>query len=135
MLWREDLLRCPTTLVLGGKDCLVNAAAIAAYVTKGTPEGDLETAELSWDWRDLEAWKGSLGKWVGEGLELVWLEGYDHGQAMLGKAKLGGIVHLIDTYCGIEEEKALEREDTASEDGAEVQESGAPKEEATAAIV
>ncbi|PVH93901.1 hypothetical protein DM02DRAFT_676540 [Periconia macrospinosa] len=120
-LWREDLLRYPTTLIVGEKDCLVNAGAIASYVTKNGPEGDIEMEELRWDWRDLEVWKGSFGRWVGEGLELVWFEGYDHGQAVLGKKKLDEIMHVIKTYCTIGEVKVV---DSASVDGTGVPESG-----------
>jgi pimeloyl-ACP methyl ester carboxylesterase len=40
ILWYEDLLRCPTTVVVGSEDCLMNADAIATYVTKGAPQPD-----------------------------------------------------------------------------------------------
>ncbi|CAI6336897.1 unnamed protein product [Periconia digitata] len=107
VLWREDLGKCATTLVLGGSDCLVNAAAIATYVTRGKEEEEAG-GELCWSWGDLERWKGSFEGWVGKGLELVWFEGFDHGQAILGNKKLKDIVSIVERYCRKEGGKRVE---------------------------
>ncbi|KAF1948569.1 hypothetical protein CC80DRAFT_529937 [Byssothecium circinans] len=90
VLWREDLLKKPTTVIMGGSDCLVKPEAIAAGAKAGA---------LKWDWEDREKWKRSLNDWTGEGLELVWLEGYDHGQGILGQKMLPRIVRIVERYC------------------------------------
>lgn len=101
ILWREDLSQVPTTVVLGSEDCLVNAEAIAAYITKGAPEHDPASVDtkpdLQWSWADRESWK--LNEWSGEGLELYWLEGYDHGQGLFSSRILRNVVRVVERYC------------------------------------
>jgi pimeloyl-ACP methyl ester carboxylesterase len=101
ILWYEDLLRCPTTVVVGSEDCLMNADAIATYVTKGAPQPDPTSVEpkpdLQWSWADRKSW--GRNEWSGEGLELYWLEGYDHGQAVFSAAVLRNIVKIVTQYC------------------------------------
>ncbi|KAF2184754.1 hypothetical protein K469DRAFT_578182 [Zopfia rhizophila CBS 207.26] len=96
VVWREDLLSRSTTIIMGGDDCIVNAEAIASYITNGS---------LEWTWEDRESWKKSLREWKGEGLELVWLEGYDHGQGIMSPRMLPKIVGMIERYCEITNER------------------------------
>lgn len=121
VLWREDMLKHPTTVILGGRDCLVNSEAIAAYVAKGVPESDVISAgtksDLQWDWEDRETWKKSLENWKGEGLELVWLEGYDHGQGLLGPKMLPRIVKIVEDYCTKEGNKNAPERQTHGDEG------------------
>lgn len=103
VLWREDMLRYPTTVILAGDDCLLHSEAIATYITKGAPNEwealSGANPELQWDWDDREKWRRSPDVWTGKGLELIWYEGYDHGQAIFGGEKLGNIAHVIERYC------------------------------------
>ncbi|KAF2443170.1 hypothetical protein P171DRAFT_522791 [Karstenula rhodostoma CBS 690.94] len=100
ILWQDDLLRCPTTVVVGSDDCLVNAEAIAAYVTKGPPRPDpasvVSKPDLQWSWDDRKSWEANF--WSGEGLELYWLVGYDHGQAFFSAPVLRNLVKLVEQY-------------------------------------
>ena len=123
VLWREDLLRHPTTLIMGGEDCLVKTEAIAAYITKGTTaperteedwEGKQKFGKLEWNWGDRERWKRSINDWTGEGLELVWLEGYDHGQGLLGRKMLPRIVKMVERYCEKGPNKGFDDEGVAA---------------------
>lgn len=101
VIWQEDLLRCPTTVVVGSDDCLVNAEAIAAYITKGPPQPDpasvVSKPDLQWSWTDKKSWETNF--WSGEGLELYWLAGYDHGQSFFSTPVLRNIVKLLEQYC------------------------------------
>ncbi|KAL5412980.1 hypothetical protein PMIN06_004469 [Paraphaeosphaeria minitans] len=101
IIWQEDLLRCPTTVVVGSDDCLVNAEAIAAYVTKGPPQPDpasvVSKPDLRWSWTDRKSWETNF--WSGEGLELYWLAGYDHGQSFFSAPVLRNLVKLVEQYC------------------------------------
>ncbi|KAF2477191.1 uncharacterized protein BDR25DRAFT_251793 [Lindgomyces ingoldianus] len=93
IVWREDLLSRTTTVIMGGRDTLVNADAIASYITRG---------DLAWTWEDREDWRRSRYSWTGQGLELVWLEGYDHGQSFLSRVFLPMIVKTIEKHAVLE---------------------------------
>jgi pimeloyl-ACP methyl ester carboxylesterase len=105
VVWREDLLSRPTTLIMGSCDSFVNPAAIATYITEGIPEASPNSAGikpgLQWTWQDLEKWKTENGfdQWRGEGLELIWLEGYDHGSGLMSPKMLPRLVECIMGYC------------------------------------
>lgn len=103
LLWREDLLGCPTTLIIGEKDCVVDANAITAYITKGLAVSDGEEKRagpaLQWNWEDRKRWVNSVEEWKGEGLEVVWLEGYDHGQGFLDPRMLPKVANIITRFC------------------------------------
>jgi pimeloyl-ACP methyl ester carboxylesterase len=117
VVWREDLMDKPTTIVIGEKDCIVNSDAIASYITKGVPEADAASIvtkpDLTWNWEDREKWKRSIEEWKGEGLELFWMEGYDHGQAFLSPKMLSKLVNIFEKICKVEgsNEKMTEEEE------------------------
>lgn len=99
-LWQGDLLRCPTTVVVGSDDCLLNAEAVAAYVTKGPPQLDpasvVSKPDLQWSWTDRKSWETNF--WSGEGLELYWLSGYDHGQSLFAAGVLRNVIRIVEQY-------------------------------------
>ncbi|KAH7126567.1 hypothetical protein B0J11DRAFT_549509 [Dendryphion nanum] len=102
-IWREDLLSRPTSVIMGSKDCIVNPEAIASYVASdGSSDDSMDS--LQWTWRDREEWKKSLGEWKGDGLELAWLEGYDHGQGFMSPKMLPKIAAIVERSCGIKKE-------------------------------
>ena len=106
LVWRDQLETRPTTLIMGGRDCIVNPQAIATYVTKKDSPVDGgewdESEDFTWTWRDEEKWKKSLDAWKGEGLELVWLDGYDHGQGFMSPKTLPKILEIIEQYCRLD---------------------------------
>lgn len=117
LVWREDLMLKPTTVIIGEKDCIVNSDAISSYISKGVLETDAETiatkADLSWNWEDREKWKRSIEEWRGEGLELFWMEGYDHGQAFLSPKMLPKLINVFEkmSVIGAREMKMSEEEE------------------------
>lgn len=97
VVWKEDLAGRKTTVIVGGRDNLVDPEAIASYITRG-----------DWEWTDADtfAWQESPKYWKGEDpLELVWLEGYDHGQSFLSPKMLPTIVRVIERYSQLYEKQ------------------------------
>lgn len=79
VLWREALLEEAagrrTTVVVGGRDRAVNAAAVASYAHFG---------DTGFAPTDQEEWRGTRDTWTGVlDVELMWLEGVDRGEVLL----------------------------------------------------
>ncbi|QBZ60639.1 hypothetical protein PoMZ_07581 [Pyricularia oryzae] len=80
-----------TTVIIGEKDCIIDAAAVASYVEYDTAEStpmDLATFAASEKW-----WNGSRP------IELIWLPGEDHGSAFLKPSKVPTVVRVVSRYC------------------------------------
>lgn len=68
ILWKEDLQGHKTTVVLAGKDAIVDTGTVAAYLTGEE------------DWISKAAgWEENVSKRDG-GLDVVWFRDLDHGQ-------------------------------------------------------
>lgn len=101
MLWRETLTadaeaagvvpgQRRTTVVVGGRDCVVNADAVASYVYYG---------DVNYSVADREEWKGATRRWAGTGdMELIYLDGMDHGQGFLKESTMPVIERVVETY-------------------------------------
>lgn len=94
VIWREELLSRKTTVILGEKDIIVPAPSVTSYLTRG---------DLDAHWEDRERWKTtcSWDSWTGSGLEIVYLEGYNHGQPFLSPKMLPKIVDVINKHSQI----------------------------------
>ncbi|KAH8884368.1 hypothetical protein GQ53DRAFT_880118 [Thozetella sp. PMI_491] len=78
-----------STVILGGEDCVTAPKAVASYVFSG---------HCNWTRGDIEAWKSY--KWTGqEELELMYLDGKDHGQGIMVPWPHPPIKKVIETYC------------------------------------
>lgn len=81
ILWREDMANRKITVVLSGRDLIVDAEAVGRYLTK---ENNLPVPT---DWKH--------GPWRGEGLDIIWFEDLDHAQVFdttTGYATLAKVV-------------------------------------------
>lgn len=101
-LWREDIMpsmidaekgqSCKgmrTTVIQGGEDCIAAAKNVAAYVYSGG---------VTYDYFDIQTW--NQYQWSGtEELELVFLDGKDHGQGMMVPRPSKKIRQVIEGYC------------------------------------
>lgn len=103
-LWREDLIRSMrdaengqylsskfmrTTVIQGGEDCIAAAKNVAAYVYSG---------EVTYGYPDIKAWNEY--QWNGtDELELVFMDGKDHGQGMMVPRPSKKIRQVIEGYC------------------------------------
>lgn len=86
ILWKEDLRSHRVTVVLGGKDLIVNAEAVKAYLT------DNESVS-----RDKGCWKE--GVWKGDGMDVLWFPELDHGQVFDKKSTRATLVDIVRGYC------------------------------------
>ncbi|GKT49032.1 uncharacterized protein ColSpa_09213 [Colletotrichum spaethianum] len=78
-----------STVVLGGEDCVTTPKLVASYVYSGGVE---------WSLDDLESWKRY--QWTGkEELELMFIDGKDHGQGIMVPYPYKPIQNVIETYC------------------------------------
>jgi hypothetical protein len=74
------------TVVLGGKDLIVNTEAVGIYLT-GADNGIWETG----------SWKH--GVWKGDGLDVRWFRELDHGQVFDKERTRGRLVGVVRRYC------------------------------------
>ena len=72
-------------VALAGKDLIIDTKAVGAYLT-GANDWVLETG----DWKD--------GLWKGNGLEVVWFQDLDHGQAFDIKRARGRLVETVRRF-------------------------------------
>ncbi|KAM0330525.1 hypothetical protein ACHAQA_003472 [Verticillium albo-atrum] len=82
ILWKEDIQGHPTTVVLSGRDSIINTTAIGAYLT-GAQGWKLDTT----GWED--------GVWKGDMLEVRWFPELDHGQAFDTKKTRRKLVDVV----------------------------------------
>ncbi|KFY90738.1 hypothetical protein V500_04985, partial [Pseudogymnoascus sp. VKM F-4518 (FW-2643)] len=118
IVWKEDLglegeneeEGRDVTVVLSGRDLIVDTEAVRRYLTASVPEGGITDGNAirmmnrNGKARVTEihnkgtgAWTG--GRWTGSGLELLWFEYLDHGQrgsvyAAMSRGKTGGAPEL-----------------------------------------
>jgi pimeloyl-ACP methyl ester carboxylesterase len=79
-----------TTALFGGRDNVTNPDAVASYVYSGRARH----AEI-----DRDEWRVSPARWTGHGeLELMYLDGLDHGQAFLSPRYLPLLAKVLNTY-------------------------------------
>jgi hypothetical protein len=78
-----------STVILGGEDCVTAPKEVASYVFSGRAD---------WTPADEEDWKNY--KWTGqEELELLYLDGKDHGQGIMVLSPPPEIAKVITEYC------------------------------------
>ncbi|TIC92831.1 hypothetical protein CH35J_010579 [Colletotrichum higginsianum] len=78
-----------STVILGGEDCVTAPKSVASYVYSG---------DVRWSPDDIEIWKRY--EWTGkQELELMFLDGKDHGQGIMVPFPHKPIQNVIETYC------------------------------------
>jgi len=110
-LWRDDLRGKDITVVLGGRDLIVDTLAVGRYL--GAEDGenavnryggfmlegedaDDTTAETG----AVDSWK--TRDWKGEGLDVIWVETADHSQVYERKDEVARMVGITRAYCASE---------------------------------
>ncbi|KAF2728247.1 hypothetical protein EJ04DRAFT_516734 [Polyplosphaeria fusca] len=89
ILWKEDIRNRRVTVVLGGKDLIVDTEVVKAYLT------DNKSVR-----RENEGWKD--GTWKGNGLDVLWFSELDHGEAFDKKNIRAQLVDITRSYCNRE---------------------------------
>jgi hypothetical protein len=88
ILWKEDIHCRRVTVVLGGKDLIVNTELVGIYLTGAGKES-----------RETGSWKE--GVWKGDGLDVLWFRELDHGQVFDKKRTRGRLVGIVRRYCAL----------------------------------
>lgn len=109
IIWKEDLGLNENnnqggrnvTVVLGGKDLIVDAEAVGQYLMSSSSEGTLtaskEAASTGSETRETQnAWKRK--PWVGSGLEVLWYEHLDHAQVFDREKTRRPVIKAVSVY-------------------------------------
>ncbi|PFH55607.1 hypothetical protein XA68_17954 [Ophiocordyceps unilateralis] len=86
ILWKEDIQGHRVTVVLAGRDVIIDAETVGAYLT-GSEAWNLETGR----------WKHGL--WQGDEVDVLWFPHLDHGQAFDEKETRSRLVQVVRGYC------------------------------------
>jgi len=106
-LWKEELRGKNVTVVLAGKDLIVDTLSVGRYLAEDAEDvgsrrnyrsfamdSDDEAAEATGDvdtWKDMD--------WKGEGLDIVWLENADHARVFETRAGSARMASITRAYC------------------------------------
>ena len=86
VLWKEDIHGHRVTVVLAGRDIVIDSKVIRAYLT-GSADGALEAG-------------GAEGEvWEGDGVEVGWFPNLDHGQVFDKKRPRSRLVQIVRRFC------------------------------------
>ncbi|KAH7051132.1 hypothetical protein B0J12DRAFT_78504 [Macrophomina phaseolina] len=86
ILWKDDLAGRDVTVVLSGKDLIVDTETVGRYLAgRDLLDGD-------------GSWKQS--PWSGKGLEVLWFEHLDHAQVFDRPRDRAKLVKVLQEYCG-----------------------------------
>lgn len=85
ILWKYELGDRRVTVILAGRDLIVDTETVGAYVAGADDES-----------RATGAWKEH--KWVGRGIEVVFFEELDHAQVFDRKERTMDVVGIVRGY-------------------------------------
>lgn len=85
ILWKNELDGRRVTVVLAGRDLIVNTQAVGRYLA-----GDEDQASKDSGWKHRE--------WKGTGLDIIWHEELDHAQVFDTKPDYNQLVEVIRQY-------------------------------------
>lgn len=106
VIWKKDVEDFVNegkrlTVSLGGKDLIVNTAAIGRYLANGSADQEGRTMNENKDCISQcsteDAWKQR--KWRGNGLDVLWFDHLDHGQAFDTNEMRAQLVRVVQSYC------------------------------------
>jgi pimeloyl-ACP methyl ester carboxylesterase len=79
ILWKEELKGRDVTIALAGNDAIVNTRTVRKYLLGAN------------------AWEGNEA-WSGEGLDLLWFEGFNHAEMFHSKRSYRMLTNVLDEY-------------------------------------
>jgi len=89
VLWKEDIQGRRVTVVLAGRDVIIDTKIIAAYLT-GSDDWILDSA----------GWEDGVRK--GDGPDVLWFQDMDHGQVFEESRTRGRLVDIVRRFCAEE---------------------------------
>ena len=113
VLWKEDLAGRKVTVVLAGKDLIVDTKSVGRYL--GEEEEGYERFLMTEDDRDGMNGSAEAGRrttpedawmekgWRGEGLDILWFPRCDHASVFEREATYGRLVRALRAYSADEE--------------------------------
>ena len=82
ILWKDEIQQRPVTVVLSGRDIIVDTETVGRYLSSTTlDEGD---------------WKHQ--QWRGQGLDILWFDDLDHAQVFDSKKDYKRLVEVVRAY-------------------------------------
>ena len=89
ILWKDELKGKRVTVLLSGKDIIVDTERLGRYLSK---DHDIKEAEST----DIEDWK--TRSWNDEGLNIMWCKGLNHAEVFNFASERAPLVYIIDKY-------------------------------------
>ncbi|OAA67780.1 hypothetical protein LEL_10403 [Akanthomyces lecanii RCEF 1005] len=86
VLWKEDISKHRVSVVLAGRDIVIDTKVIRAYLT-GSEDAAIETSV----WED-EGWRS-------DGLDVQWFPNLDHGQIFDDKTARSRLLQIVCRFC------------------------------------
>lgn len=86
VLWKEDISKHRVSVVLAGRDIVVDTKVIRAYLTS--------SADL---FADTAGWKDE--RWQSDGLDVQWFKNLDHGQVFDDKTAKSRLLEIVCRFC------------------------------------
>ena len=83
ILWKKHLDNKQVTVVLSGRDLIVDTEAVVRYLMS-------ESTSLGKEWKNRP--------WEGEGLDLIWFDNLDHAQAFDAQSNYATLARVIIEY-------------------------------------
>ncbi|KAI4152850.1 MAG: hypothetical protein LQ340_002677 [Diploschistes diacapsis] len=96
ILWKEALRNRKVTVVLCGRDLIVNTHAVGRYLAEDEPAYERFLAEDEGATVETDMWKDH--SWKGEGLDIVWFENLDHAQVFEKARNYRRLVDIVRSY-------------------------------------
>lgn len=85
ILWRHEIQDRRVTVVLCGRDIIVNTEAVGRYLADDETQA---SKDLSWKTRE----------WKGHGLDIIWYEDLDHAQVFETRRGYARLVNVVRHY-------------------------------------
>ena len=85
IIWKSDIQDRCATVVLSGKDLIVDTETVGRYLA-----ADDSGTVIEDQWKD--------GKWKGNGLDILWFHDLDHAQVFDSKASCETLVNVVKGY-------------------------------------
>ncbi|KAI1852722.1 hypothetical protein JX266_002263 [Neoarthrinium moseri] len=109
ILWRENLAGKRTTAIVAGRDCVINAGAVAGYMYYGDTK-PMTSADLIELRKTPRLWTGTAE------FELIYLFDRDHGQSLLIPSDVKKITNTVETYARLDYRSDKDREENEAFD-------------------
>ena len=96
IMWKEDIKDRNVTVILSGKDLIVNTHAVGQYLTEDERGYERFLTEDESGQDEEENWRDR--NWKGEGLDVLWFDHCDHAQVFDKQRDYKRLVDIVRSY-------------------------------------